>query len=76
MGEYTDIARRMEEGGICKAVVGDYVIYKRNWLYEHIDQECVLIKSAKELLNITQTDFNRLKAIRDDLTNWLKDNGK
>ncbi len=76
MGEYTDIARRMEEGGICKAVIGDYVIYKRKWLYEHIDQEYVLINSAKEILNVTQTDFDRLKAVRDELTNYLKGFGK
>lgn len=37
MHDYTDIAKKMADGGICKAVVGDYVIYKRKWLYEHLD---------------------------------------
>lgn len=49
MGEsYKSILNDMEEGIVVKAVVGDYVIYKKSWLDEHIDQEAVLWKSAKE----------------------------
>lgn len=49
MGEsYKSILNDMEEGIVVKAVVGDYVIYKKSWLDEHIDQETVLWKSAKE----------------------------
>lgn len=47
--KYKELAEKMEEGGICKHVCRDYVIYKRSWLYDHIEQEYVLIKSAKEI---------------------------
>lgn len=46
---YQELAKSLEEGGIVKTVQGDYVIYKRSWLYEHIEQEYVLIKSAREV---------------------------
>lgn len=45
---YTELAKKMEEGSIVKAVKGDYVIYKRRWLYENIEQEYLLIKSIKD----------------------------
>ena len=48
MSDYSELARKMEEGSIVKAVHGDYVIYKRKWLYENIDQEVTLIKSVKD----------------------------
>lgn len=48
MADYTDLARKMAEGSVVKAVNGDYVIYKRKWLYENIEQEYVLIKSIKD----------------------------
>lgn len=48
MANITEIARQCKEAGIVKAVSGDYVIYKRKWLYEHIEQEYVLIKSVKD----------------------------
>ena len=38
----------MQDGTICKAVSGDYVIYKRSWLMEHIEQEVILWKSARD----------------------------
>ena len=47
--EFKELAKRMEEGSIVKAVCGDYVVYKRKWLYDNIEQEVVLIKSAREL---------------------------
>jgi hypothetical protein len=48
MSNYTELAKKMEEGSIVKAVSGDYVIYKRKWLYENIDQEVTLIKSVRD----------------------------
>lgn len=49
MPNYAGLVRKMEEGSIVKAGCGDYVIYRRDWLYEHIEQESVLIQSAKQL---------------------------
>ena len=46
--DYAELGKRMTEGTVVKAVVGDYVIYKRKWLYDHIEQEATLIKSFKE----------------------------
>lgn len=48
MNDYTELGRRMTEGSVVKAVMGDYVVYKREWLYDHIEQEYALIRSIKE----------------------------
>ena len=72
MQDYTDIARKMADGGICKAVVGDYVIYKRKWLYEHLDQEIILAQSAKMAKDLTQVDFDELKAKKQELIKYLR----
>lgn len=58
MPDYKALARQMENGGIVKAVSGDYVVYRRDWLYEHIEQETVLIQSAKQL-NAKPLDIHR-----------------
>lgn len=47
--QFQELAKQMEEGSVVKAVCGDYVVYKRSWLYANIEQEVVLIKSAREL---------------------------
>lgn len=68
MQDYKEIAKKMQDEAIVKAVCGKYVIYRRDWLYEHIEQECVLIKSAKEM-----------KPIKDGITRlreWMKENEK
>ena len=49
MQDYTDVARRMAEGSIVKYVSKDYVVYKRKWLKEHLEQEILLIKSMRDL---------------------------
>lgn len=58
--EFKELAKRMEEGSIVKAVCGDYVVYKRKWLYDNIEQEVVLIKSAREIKPI-KDGITRLK---------------
>lgn len=45
---YRKLVNDMEEGVVVKAVVGDYVIYKKSWLDEHLDQEIVLWRSARD----------------------------
>ena len=60
MPDYKALARQMENGGIVKAVSGDYVVYRRDWLYEHIEQESVLIQSAKQL-NVKPFDIQKFK---------------
>ena len=49
MQDYKEIAKKMQDEAIVKAGCGKYVIYRKDWLYEHIEQEYVLIKSAKEM---------------------------
>ena len=66
--DYADIGKRMTEGTVVKAVIGDYVIYKRSWLQDHIEQEATLIKSFKEC-----------KPIKDGITTlreFLAEQGK
>lgn len=60
--DYTELAKRMEEGSICKYVCRDYLVYKRSWLYDHIEQEAVLIKSAREVKPMAD-GITRLKEI-------------
>ncbi len=50
--DYKDLARKMENREIVKAVCGDYVIYRRDWLQDHIEQEYILAKSAKDFMAI------------------------
>ena len=45
---YRKLVNDMEEGAVVKAVCGDYVIYKKSWLDEHLDQEIVLWRSARD----------------------------
>lgn len=73
MADYKEVAKKMEEGGICKAVVGDYVIYKRKWLYENLEQEITLMKSTRDWLEMKKVDFNRLKVVRDELQKYLQE---
>lgn len=47
----SEIEKKLKEDGIVKAVIGDYVIYKRDWLYDHIEQERTLINSVKDFRN-------------------------
>lgn len=49
MAEYEQLAKRMEEGTIIKAVIGPYVIYKRAWLHENLDAEYELQKRVKAI---------------------------
>lgn len=49
MAEYEQLAKRMEEGTVVKAVIGPYVIYKRAWLHENLDAEYELQKRIKAL---------------------------
>ena len=46
---YRELAKKMEKREIVKAVYGDYVIYRRDWLQENIEQEYILQKSVKDL---------------------------
>ena len=59
MGSYMELAKRMQEGTVVTAVCGDYVIYRKDWLRNNLEQEYVLQKSARE--------FNTLKA-KDGIT--------
>ena len=68
MANYNELAKKMQDEEIVKASCGKYVIYRRDWLYEHIEQEYVLIKSAKEM-----------KPIKDGITRlreWMKEQEK
>lgn len=66
--QYKELAEQMEQGSIVKCVCADYVVYKRSWLYDHIEQEAVLIKSAREIKPMAD-GITRLK-------NFLKEQEK
>ena len=69
---YNELAKRMDEGTIVKAVIGDYVVYKRSWLYENIEQEAVLIKSVRDMKPIK----DGITKLREFLEKEKAENGK
>ena len=60
MPNFQRLVKSLEEGSVVKTGCGDYVVYRRDWLYEHIEQEYALIKSAKAL-NVKKFDINDFK---------------
>lgn len=65
MANYNELARKMEERSVVKEVCGDYIIYRRDWLLEHIEQEYILQKSV-----------NDFKPVQDGITRlreWMKE---
>lgn len=48
MADYNSLIQKMENKAICKAVIGDYIIYRKDWLRDNIEQEYVLQKSVKD----------------------------
>lgn len=62
----------IQEGTICKAVSGDYVIYKRSWLMDHIDQEAVLWKAAKDF----KESFEHRRQLLEKLKGEIEDGKK
>ena len=63
MSDYKELANRMAEGTIVKAVIGDYVIYRRDWLRDNIEQEYVLQKK----LAIFKPDKDGITRLREFL---------
>lgn len=68
--DFTRLAKKMEERSVVKAVCGDYVIYRRDWLQENIEQEATLIKSAREMHAFAHSverfkEFLRQQTIKD-----------
>lgn len=68
MANYNELARKMEERAVVKEICGDYIIYRRDWLREHIEQEYVLQKSVK--------DFMPIKDGITRLREWMKNQEK
>lgn len=46
MSNLREIEKLIQKEQIVKAVVGNYVIYRRDWLQDNIEQEYILQKSA------------------------------
>lgn len=49
MTDYKRLFRMLKDKALCKAVVGDFIIYRKSWLQDHIEQEYILQKSAREM---------------------------
>lgn len=47
--KYIDLLFRMQSNSLCKANVGDYLVYKKDWLFNHLEQEFELQRSMKEI---------------------------
>ena len=68
--KYRGLLENMENGVICKAVVGDYIIYKKSWLQEHLDQEVTLLKAYKDFCECV--DMEKFKAENKNLLEQLR----
>lgn len=49
MTDYKRLFQLLRDKAVCKAAVGDYIIYRKDWLRENIEQEYILQKSAREM---------------------------
>lgn len=47
--KYIDLLFRMQSNSLCKANVGDYLVYKKDWLFNHLEEEFELQRSMKEI---------------------------
>ena len=49
MTDYKRLFQLLRDKAVCKAVFGDFIIYRKDWLQDHIEQEYILQKSAREM---------------------------
>lgn len=49
MTDYKRLFQLLRDKAVCKAVFGDFIIYRKSWLQAHIEQEYILQKSAREM---------------------------
>lgn len=66
MTEYKRLFRMLKDKTVCKAVVGDFIIYRKSWLQDHIEQEYILQKSAKEMAAVKFDIDNFKKYIQNE----------
>lgn len=68
MANTDDLEKMLKERGIVKAIIGDYIIYRKDWLRKNIEQEYILQKSVR--------DFQPVKDGITRLREFLKEQGK
>lgn len=71
MTDYKRLFQLLRDKAVCKAVVGDFIIYRKSWLQDHIEQEYILQKSAREMAAV-KFDIDNFK----DFIQNEKDAGK
>ena len=48
MSKFDEIALQMEKNAIVKCVIGNYIIYRKDYLQDNLEKEIILQKSARE----------------------------
>ena len=71
MTDYKRLFQLLRDKAVCKAVVGDYIIYRKDWLRENIEQEYTLQKSAREMAAVKFDIDNFKKFVQNE-----KDSGE
>lgn len=66
MTDYKRLIQLLRDKAVCKAVVGDYIIYRKDWLRENIEQEYVLQKSAREMAAVKFDIDNFKKLVQNE----------
>jgi hypothetical protein len=69
--DYKRLSQLLRDKAVCKAVVGDYIIYRKDWLRENIEQEYILQKSAREMAAVKFDIDNFKKFVQNE-----KDSGE
>jgi hypothetical protein len=69
--DYKRLFQLLRDKAVCKAVVGDYIIYRKDWLRENIEQEYILQKSAREMAAVKFDIDNFKKFVQNE-----KDSGE
>ena len=66
MTDYKRLFQLLKDKAVCKAVVGDFIIYRKSWLQDHIEQEYILQKSAREMAAVKFDIDNFKKFIQNE----------
>ena len=69
--EKTDTVKSLDDhlSGCIKFVSKDYVCYRRDWLYEHLDEEFALLKRCKDMKLPSREEIEKLLNECEEMAN-------
>ena len=55
--KYLDLIYKMKNSSLCKSNIDDYLIYRKDWLRDHLEQEFVLQKEVRNRMKKEEIIF-------------------